>query len=163
MIPVTDPETGYTHRSMQSFCYAAGLAPNTLAIRRHRGYPPPELLTFPGNLQKIPSRDHEGRDFESLAAMCRYWKVNPTTFTLRLQRGWSVKKSLTAAFVRSGRRSKPIDITIDGQHFSTLKELSQHLNISSDILGLRIKRGWPSEKLKLMPEKRCRRKGMSHD
>lgn len=160
MIPVTDPETGYTHRSMQSFCYAVGLAPNTLAIRRHRGYSP-ELLTFPGNLQKIPSQDHEGRDFESVAAMCRYWKVNPTTFTLRLQKGWSVKKSLTAASVRGGRRSRIIDIDLDGRRFSTLKELSQYLHISSDILGLRITRGWPPEKLKLIPEKRCRKKGGS--
>ncbi|WP_294164309.1 hypothetical protein [uncultured Senegalimassilia sp.] len=41
-------------------------------------------------------RDHKGRHYPSLAAMCRVWGVSRQDFLWRIRQGLSVEASLTA-------------------------------------------------------------------
>lgn len=82
---------------------ATGVAPHTIYRRVREGKTPAEV-EFAGNLRRIPSRDHLGRDFPSLRKMAVYWAVEYQTLLARLKRGWDVEKALTAPLDRRGRK-----------------------------------------------------------
>lgn len=152
MNPVTDPVTGITYRSQVDFCRATGVAESTFAARKRRKSVPPELLGYTGNLQKIPAKDHEGRRFDSVSDMARHWGINPRMYLARINRGWDVKKALTAPHFPGS-----IDITIDGKRFTHVTQLSAYLKIPRSTLFGRLKKGWTAEELVKEPNKAYRR------
>ena len=42
-----------------------------------------------------PCRDHLGREFPSIAAMCRAWDVSYPTYSYRMASGWDLERALT--------------------------------------------------------------------
>lgn len=144
-ISVTDPETGFVYPSMQQYGLAVGLGHSAISKRKCTGKLSPEMIAFPGNLKNIPAQDHEGRRFESITAMCRFWKIPPETFRRRhFYLGWSLKKSLTQ------KPNRPrIDIVIDEIHFFSFKQIADYLQISKNTIAHRIYKGWTPEELKL--------------
>ena len=144
-IPVTDPETGFIYPSMQQYGAAVGLGHSASSKRKCIGKMSPEMVVFPGNLKNIPARDHKGRNFESITAMCRHWKICPETFRYRrFVLGWDLKDSLTR---ESGRHS--VNITLDGRIFTSFSQLADYLHIRKSTLTSRIYKGWTPEELKL--------------
>lgn len=51
----------------------------------------------PGSRTGKKCKDHEGREFKSVAEMCRYWGVTATSYASRIRRGMSVERALTDA------------------------------------------------------------------
>ena len=146
-IPVTDPETGFIYPSMQQYGVAVGLGPTAISKRKCIGKLSPEMVVFPGNLKNIPARDHKGRNFESITAMCRHWKICPETFRYRrFVLGWDLKDALTKAR-KSGKH--PLNITLDGQIFTSYSQLAAYLKIKKSTLTSRIYNGWTPEELQL--------------
>ena len=82
---------------------ATGVAPHTI-YRRVRGGKSPAEIEFAGNLKRIPSRDHTGRDFPTLRKMAEHWGVEYQTLLARLKKGWPAEKALTAPLDRRGRK-----------------------------------------------------------
>lgn len=82
---------------------ATGVAPHTIYKRVREGKSPAEI-EFAGNLKRIPSRDHTGRDFPTLLKMAEYWQIGYQTLLARLKKGWDVEKALTAPLDRRGRK-----------------------------------------------------------
>lgn len=152
MNPVTDPVTGITYRSQIDFCRATGVAESTFAARKRRKSVSPELLGYTGNLQKIPAKDHEGRRFASISDMARYWGIDPRLYLARVNRGWAIKKALTAPPFPGS-----IDIMIDGKRFTHVTQLSAYLRIPRSTLFGRLKKGWYPEELGKEPNKAYRR------
>ena len=93
--PVRDPETGIVYPSQRQFCKAAGLSLHTISERKRNKNIPPEMLNFPGFLNRVPARDHENRHFQTVKEMCVFWKIRPALYTARICRGWDVEKALT--------------------------------------------------------------------
>lgn len=152
MNPVTDPVTGIVYRSQVDFCKATGVAESTFAARKRRKSVPPELLGYTGNLQKIPAKDHTGRKFASISDMARHWGIDPRRYLARVNRGWDIKKALTAPPFPGS-----IDITIDGKRFTQVTQLSAYLKIPKSTLFGRLKKGWTAEELVKEPNKAYRR------
>ena len=43
---------------------------------------------------KKPCSDHLGNKFDSITDMCKYWNISISTFTSRVNSGWSLKNAL---------------------------------------------------------------------
>lgn len=144
-ISVPDPETGFIYPSMQQYGLAVGLGHSAISKRKCTGKLSPEMIAFPGNLKNIPAQDHKGRRFESITAMCRFWKIPPETFRRRhFYLGWSLQKSLTQ------KPHKPqIDIVIDNMQFTSFKQIADYLHINKNTIAHRFYKGWTPEELKL--------------
>ena len=82
---------------------ATGVAAHTIYRRFRTGKSPAEV-EFAGNLKRIPSRDHTGRDFPTLRKMAEYWQIGYQTLLARLKKGWNVEKALTEPLDRRGRK-----------------------------------------------------------
>ena len=46
-------------------------------------------------IKKIKCKDHNGREFASIADMCIFWGISRQLYSSRLRAGWSVEKALT--------------------------------------------------------------------
>ena len=68
-------------------------ASTTPAINSHSGNP-------------VVTRDHIGREFSSVGAMCEYYGISPETYKKRRQRGFTLEEALTVKAVRGQRRQK---------------------------------------------------------
>ena len=71
-----------------------GLSRGGVYRRVRKGMPLEQALKAP-SLQQ-PVQDHEETWFPSVRAMTRHWGIGRTTFRMRLERGWSLEKALTA-------------------------------------------------------------------
>ncbi len=99
---ITGPD-GKFYRSCADLARAYGMDPGTVLDRIGRGISP-ELAVYPGDLHRVPAKDHLGNEYESMSAMARAYGIKPCTLFARLKRGNSVKRALRPVFVR---RAKP--------------------------------------------------------
>ncbi len=99
---VTGPD-GKFYRSCADLARAYGMDPGTVLDRIGKGISP-ELAVYPGDLHRVPAKDHLGNEYESMSAMARAYGIKPCTLFARLKRGNSVKRALRPVFVR---RAKP--------------------------------------------------------
>lgn len=69
-----------------------------VAGRLRRGWDLEKALTSPIGYRfpRHPCEDHEGRKFDSAAAMCEYWGISYNTYCGRRKKGMSVQRALTA-------------------------------------------------------------------
>ena len=142
--PIQDPETGFMHASQRDFLRAIGMSRNLLNSRRRRGVPE-SLVLFPGSLALTSSRDHEGREFDSITAMCRFWKISRKLFMERIRYGWTVKRALTAP----ARRYRKLDIAFEGRIFNSYRELAAYLGINEATVRSRLWHGWALSDLRI--------------
>ena len=145
--PVTDPETGFTHASHADYLRAIGMNRNLIRSRRRRGVPE-SLLLFPGSLALTASRDHEGREFDSITAMCQFWKISRKLFMERIRNGWTVKRALTSP----ARRYRKLGIAFEGRVFNSYKDLAAYLGINEATVRSRLWHGWAFSDLRLSAE-----------
>ena len=145
--PVRDPETGYTHASQRDFLRAINMNRNLLNSRRRRGVPE-SLLLFPGSLARTSSRDHEGREFDSITAMCEFWQISRKLYMERIRQGWTVKRALTAP----ARRYRQLDISFEGRIFNSYRELAAYLGINEATVRSRLWHGWTLSDLRISPD-----------
>ena len=52
-------------------------------------------------IKKIKCKDHTGREFASIAAMCIFWTISHELYKSRIKSGWSVEKALTTPKARN--------------------------------------------------------------
>ena len=99
---VTGPD-GKFYRSCADLARAYGMNPVTVLDRIGRGMSS-ELAVYPGDLHRIPAKDHLGNEYESLSEMARQYGITPSTLFARLKRGDGIRRALRPVFVR---RAKP--------------------------------------------------------
>ena len=87
-------------------------------------------------------KDHTGREFNSVVAMCKHWKVARTTFMGRLEKGYSLEQALTGKNVISNTR-KCKDHT--GREFNSVIEMLNYYNIKDTTFFGRQKLGYTLE------------------
>lgn len=146
-IPVTDPETGFIYPSMQQYGAAVGLGHSAISNRKCIGKMSPEMVVFPGNLKNIPARDHKGRNFESITAMCRFWKISLKLYLERIRCGWTIKRALTIP----ARKYRQQNIVFEGRVFNTYRELASYLHLNEATVKSRLRYGWSLSELRMSP------------
>ena len=121
------------------------MAKGTMYYRAHKYGIDSPLVSYDSNLNSVCSRDHEGRNFPSITAMCRYWKIPLNIFYARVYRsGWTIQKALTSP-VRSRGPYKPRAGAVKytdkatGRTFKTDREYAEFLGITIDCLRNRVK------------------------
>lgn len=144
-IPVTDPETGFIYPSMQQYGAAVGLGHSAISRRKCIGKMSPEMVVFPGNLKNIPAQDHTGRNFESITAMCRFWKIPRRCYTERIRCGWTIKQALTTP----PRKYRQLDLVFEGRVFNTYRELASYLHLNEATVKSRLRYGWSLSELRM--------------
>ena len=77
--------------------------------------------------------DHKGKEYASVADMCRAYRVKTNTYYKRLERGYSIKECLL------GRKSRYY--VYKRKYYKTLAEASRDLNVPYDLLVKRMKKG----------------------
>lgn len=48
-------------------------------------------------MKKNPIKDHTGKEFSSITALCEYYGIERKTYCQRIKRGWSVEDALTVS------------------------------------------------------------------
>ena len=145
--PTRDPETGFVYKTQAEYLRAIGKSRNLIRSRRRRGVPE-SLLLFPGSLALTSSKDHEGREFDSITAMCRFWKISRKLYMERIRQGWTVKRALTSP----ARRYRQLDISFEGRIFNSYRELAAYLGINEATVRSRLWHGWALSDLRISPD-----------
>lgn len=93
--------------------------------------------------------DHTGRQFDSLLAMCKYYKINCDTYLIRIKRGWTKEKALTTPIECRSIRSIPIDHL--GNRYNSIKDMCATYGLPVSAFVSRRKMGWSLDKSLLTP------------
>lgn len=83
-------------------------------------------------------KDHNGKSFDSISEMCRYWGITKGSFYSRLKMNWSLCKILTTPV--ADKRTKITDHL--GQEFNSVIEMCHHYNINKRTYNTRKSAGW---------------------
>lgn len=109
---VSRDHLGKEYSSLKKMCEAWNKKYSIVHDRLKDGWSIEDALTTPVNAkwrqpQGTPSKDHLGKIYPSIQTMCKAWGINGWTFSIRLNKGWSIEKALTTPpLTRNGRSKK---------------------------------------------------------
>lgn len=154
---ITDPETGYTYTSISEAAAAAGITRAAMWRRIHRGRYP-DLVLYGGNLAHTSSRDHTGKEYPTIRAMCKAWGITYSRYVYRISHGWSIEKALTAPVDSSKNRRNSRAVTVNGVTYPTLKAACAATGVTiSRIQDAIYKKGVsPADAIKQVLDRRAR-------
>ena len=137
--------------SIEAMCKYWGIKKHSYEKRIKRGWSLEDTLTIPvGSKGVKKTTDHEGNEFSSIIAMCRYWGITRDVYEGRIKMGWSLEDTLTIPVgSKSLRRITIIDHK--GNEFPSITAMCKHWNIPPDIYRGRIKLGWSKKDALLIP------------
>lgn len=124
--------------ALKEISEASSISLRTLRYRLNHGWPI-DQLTRPVLHQ--PVTDHTGRQFTSIAAMCRAWNITPERYQSRIKRGWSQEEALT-----QNSKHDPHIIKSDGTG-QTVKEFCDELGITTTTYYHRKRAGQTDEEI----------------
>lgn len=148
-----DPENGLPV-TRSEWADARGMSHSTLCMRTKRFKDREDLIYFDGCLNKIPCRDHEGHEFESLTKMAEHWGIPLKTLSKRLDRyKGDVQKALTTPYKpHYGKRVR--DHT--GEVFESVAAMCRKWGIQPRRFRVRMQSGWEVEYALTVPVSRGR-------
>lgn len=103
-------------------------------------------------MSKKPCKDHLGNEFDSITAMCKYYGVNPTTFSIRLKYGVGLQEALGAPY----NRKQVVDH--QGNRFNSITDMCRHWGISLSMYYGRLNKNWSLRDTLETPVCECGRK-----
>lgn len=81
-------------------------------------------------------KDFNGKEFNSLTDMCKYYGITTSLYFTRLKHGWELKDILT---------KKKVDYVVrdfNGKEFTSIKKMCAYWNISTTCYWERSRKGW---------------------
>lgn len=103
------------------------------------------LVTRKVNCNGRACVDFNGKEFVSVAAMCRYYKIDPDVFYRRKEKGFSLKDCLTADKYSLRKKEDFTDVCYtdhNGDKYETLEAMCTHWGITEELYKFRIKKGY---------------------
>lgn len=99
---------GVTYRSYAAFTRATGIDRRSLLRRKRMGFNADEAVELKknGGCLGMYCKDHLGRMYPSMSAMCRAWHRCVDTVNKRLERGATIEEALTADVFRKKKGAK---------------------------------------------------------
>ena len=85
--------------------------------------------------------DHTGRYFNTVEDMCNYWNIKKNTFRMRVARGYSIEKALTAKVVTKNKK-----IEFNGVKYNSIRELCKQNELNYSTVKNRLESGMSLEK-----------------
>lgn len=149
---------GITYPSAAAAGRAFGLKPKMIIERLNAGYSIEDTLTTPKNfLSPHLAKDHLGKIYSSLSAMCRAYGLKANTVRCRLDTGMSIKDALTLP-VNSNRRSINNEhcfrrITVNGKNYNSVAAACKNCGscFAPSTVITRLNKGWTPEKALFTP------------
>lgn len=94
--------------------------------------------------------DHLGNPFDTIKEMCKYYKILPSTFRYRIDKGWELEKALT---IQSRVQTKSGLMDHLGNVYKSERDMCEHFGIDSGTYRTRIKSGWSMKQALETPAK----------
>lgn len=94
--------------------------------------------------------DHLGNEFKTVKEMCKYYKILPSTFRYRIDKGWELEKALT---IQSRVQTKSGIMDHLGNVYKSERDMCEHFGIDSGTYYTRIKSGWSMKQALETPAK----------
>lgn len=104
-------------------------------------------LKLGGARNAAPCTDHTGREFPSVAAMCRAWGIPAVRYYNRRRRNWSLERALS---VPAGARHGGCHDHL-GSWFPSQRAMCDHWGVDPEVFGTRRWRNWPLERALTTP------------
>jgi hypothetical protein len=149
---------GITYPSAAAAGRAFGLTPKMIIQRLQAGYSVKDALTTPKNfLTSHLAKDHLGKIYSSLSAMCRAYGLKANTVRCRLDAGLSIKDALTLPPNRNIRSTNNKhcfrQITVNGKKYNSVAAACKSCGscLASSTVITRLNRGWAPEKALFTP------------
>lgn len=92
-----------------------------------------------GAAHAIVSIDHQGNVFETRKAMCDFWGISQTLFSQRINKGWSIERSLTEPVHRI-KMTACVDHV--GNRFGSIRAMCDYWGINYNNFNTRRRLGW---------------------
>lgn len=129
---------GNKYGSTKDLCKAYNINYTTFMVRIENGWSMEDAITkeiqTPEKGKAI--QDHLGNTYESVKSLCKAYNIDITTFTTRLDRGWSIEDALTKE-KQSNRKAIQDHI---GNTYDSITDLCKAYNIRPDTFKDRIRR-----------------------
>lgn len=149
--PCMDHE-GMPWPSESAMCRHWGVSYSTYKGRTARGWTVEQALSVPAGDGRAPKvmprkklvKDHLGREFVSVGAMCRHWGISEKVYWSRKRIcRWPLEKILTEPVRKPSEAANAKPVTDhEGNRFGSISELCRHWNIGLSTYRERRKRGW---------------------
>ncbi len=140
---------GNKYESKAKMCEAYGIPRAVYFSRIGLGWSVKDALTTP--IMKVPSTsiaavDHTGRKFDSVNAMCKFWKISRSTYRARIDQGWTIKDALTKPKKKTDMARQSWTDHL-GNKYESLNKMCEAYGINHYIFNTRYKKlGWPLER-----------------
>ena len=105
--------------------------------------------------------DHNGTKYNSIAEMCRAWKINYSTYMRRKKLGWSRKSALTTPPGRYATRKQTINPNVTdhlGNKYCSFRDMARHYKQTYATVKQRLNNGWTLERALTEPTAGNKRK-----
>ncbi|SCY31263.1 hypothetical protein SAMN02910370_02092 [Lachnospiraceae bacterium XPB1003] len=94
-------------------------------------------------------RDHEGRSFDSIEDMCRFWKISSAAYQRRIKvYKWSKKKALTFPAKNNGGVACR---DFEGNEFRSISTMCAYYGVYRKTYLYRVAHGWTVKDALLSP------------
>lgn len=106
---------GQQFKSMREAANFFNLPYKTVFYRkRYLHWTNDKAVTTPVEVQKKTCRDYKGREFPSIAAMCKAYGISYFNYRTRICEGWGLKRALTAPITkRKGKVFVAVQVAVD--------------------------------------------------
>lgn len=150
--------TGREFNSVKELCKHYKIGQHQYRELLKAGYTKEQILTKQVRLSRYKAcKDHKGKDYISLDAMCEAYNINKYTVITRLKNGKSLEEALTKPIDTTRKKQKCVDHK--GKEYESIKELAKAYHISRMALESRLRGNWDLEEALTKPvNKGIRRK-----
>ena len=144
---------GNEYRSVSEMCRQYNICRTVFNCRIKNGWTLEKALTAPpvrNQKKEKPVRerkvvyDHLGNEYSSVFRMCQHYGVDRQTYKIRINKGWTMEKALTAAPYTGPRIHKRVTDHL-GNEYDTTLEMCRTYGIRTGTFSSRLKRGWSLE------------------
>ena len=140
---------GHEYNSVREMANAWGITEKMFWSRKRIcKWPLEKILTTPFCEQPSTSKsckDHKGREFPSVSAMCRHYGVKLSRFKERMKLGWDIKSALlTPAKKINSMKAQPC-VDHKGIEYPSKNAMCRAYGINRYTLAARLELGWTLE------------------
>ena len=133
---------GNKYNTVIEMCKHYGMEVSTFQSRVSKGKSLEEALTAPISDRGIGKmcEGKDGKQFKSIAEMCRYYDIPYSTFSNRLEAGRTTDEAISGVF-EHGNKKPCVDHL--GKSWESISEMCRHYRIAVSTFSYRVKAGKP--------------------
>lgn len=150
--PTKVDHLGNEYKTVKEMCNAYNISYSTFKRRRKAGWSIKDSLTIKTKHRKLrhvpgePIKDHKGRVYKCIKDMCKEYGISISTFSNRLNNGWSIEDALTKVPTPYYGIRGPVKVTDHlGNEYKSIYDMCKAYHIRFNTFNGRLERGWSLE------------------